>query len=152
MNKFLKILGVLSFFLIFMIIPLWLYLNRINQSIVSEEKYFDHFDISFSGIVKEKNHVSNGAGIVRLDITKSSIKKYDVRDKYESYLCVIEDDKAEVIMNRLFLIRIGDSLVIDANQKKMDLYRNNLLKESWGFQLPTNSTFFYTFVRWKHEL
>ncbi|TPN83888.1 hypothetical protein [Aquimarina algicola] len=123
-----------------------------NVSLVNQEKYFREFDISFSGIVKEKIHISNGAGIVTLDVSTSDTDTYDVRNEYKSYLCIIQDKKAEVIMNRLFLIRINDSLVIDSNEKKIKLYRDGLIEECWGFQLPVNSTFFYTFVRWKHKL
>ncbi|WP_299223302.1 hypothetical protein [uncultured Aquimarina sp.] len=152
MTRLLKIFGILILLLLFFGIPLKLYFNRNTKSYNNQNIYFEHFNVSFSGIVKDKEQVSNGAGIVTLDIITSSVKEYDVRDEYETYLCVIKNDIAEVIMNRLFLIQLDDSLVIDSKRKKMDLFRNSSLKESWDFQLPTNATFFYTFARWKHKL
>ena len=152
LNSFFKIVGVIIFVILMLGIPMVLYFNSVRNSNQNNKDYFESFNISFSGIVKSKKHISNGAGIITLEVSQSSLEDYDVRDKFETYLCVIKRNKAEVIMNRLFLIKIGDSLVVDSNTRKLNLFRSNTLKESWDFQLPINTTFFYDLVRINHEL
>jgi len=56
------------------------------------------------------------------------------------------------VISQLFLIGIGDSIEVDSKDKKISLYQNNILKKEWDFYLPSNTTFFFSFVKKEHHL
>lgn len=148
-KKKIKIYILLSIIPIFFII---FFLIRIYNSNSQRENYIKDFDVSFSGIVKKKKKISNGAGIVYLEVAKTTHPFYDVRKTNKMYLCVIKDGKADLVLSQLFLIEIGDSIVVNSQKKKINLYRNNVLNKEWNLFLPTNTTFFYSFLRKEHNL
>jgi len=136
-------LGIIS------VIPIFLFCTFVTNSkpSVDQNAYFENFNLVFNGVVTEKEITSNGAGIVRLDLNESNVNFYDPREKYGNYFCVIKNEKAELVMSRLFLVKIGDSIVVNDSVR---LYRAGKLKEKWKLHLSTSAT--YLFIDSKHKL
>ncbi len=72
-----------------------------------------------------------------INIVKSNIHSYDIRNSGKYYYCVIKDNKAEVIEGGLSSIEIGDSIIIDSYSKSFSVYRNAKLVEESALYVRT---------------
>lgn len=61
------------------------------------------------GKVFELIEVTSRKTIARIRVTESSVNQYDVRDKEDSWCCVVKDTLAEIPMFPYY-VKVGDSL------------------------------------------
>jgi len=99
--------------------------------------YFQNLNLRLSGIVEEKQIVTNDAGMIYINVLKSNIHSYDIRNSGKYYYCVIKDNKAEIIEGGLSSIEIGDSIIIDSYSKSFSVYRNGKLVEESALYVRT---------------
>ncbi len=96
--------------------------------------YFDSFNLKFKGTVISTRNISHGAGYVCLDLISSNIEKYNPSDSINNYLCLIENNKAIVVMtgikefnkNDIFEIRVDSCFLYS---------KNSILKEKGKLSL-----------------
>ena len=93
----------------------------------ASKEYFRDLNLLLTGIVTDKHVVTNGAGMLYVDVKSSTISEYDVRLNAPHYYCVIHNGKADIIEGGLFEIQIGDSIVIDSKNNFFKLFRNKKL-------------------------
>jgi hypothetical protein len=89
--------------------------------------YFKNLNLELAGIVTDKKVVTNGAGLLYVDVRSTSIKDYDIRASNRYYYCVIHDRKAEISEGGLFEIHIGDSILADSKIDSFKCFRNGKL-------------------------
>jgi len=96
--------------------------------------YFKNLNLFLTGIVTDKQVVTNDAGLLYVDVRSTSIKEYDVRAKSSYYYCVIHKSKAEILEGELSFINIGDSVVVDCKIDSIKCFRNGkLILKRWLF-------------------
>lgn len=97
--------------------------------------YFNNLNLFLTGIVTDKQVVTNDAGLLYVDVRSTSIKEYDIRANNSYYYCVIHKGKAEILEGGLFEIHIGDSIVVDSKIDSFKCFRNGELIRKWGLRL-----------------
>lgn len=75
-------------------------------------------------VMSKKPNISNfnDTGILRIKIIRSNIKHYDPREYQANYYCIIMNGKAEVYINTLEPVKIGDTISIDIRDNKTVIY------------------------------
>lgn len=66
----------------------------------------------------------HGRGIIRLNIIKSNIDKYDPRKKQANYYCIIKNNEAEIYEHPGGLKK-GDTVILDVNNRKITYHFSN---------------------------
>jgi hypothetical protein len=107
-------------------------INRLERN--GSNKYFRSLNLELTGIVRDKQVVTNGAGLLYVDVRNTSIKDYDIRANTSYYYCVIHKGKAE-ILESISEIYIGDSIVVDSKIDSFKCFRNGELIRKWRLRL-----------------
>jgi hypothetical protein len=92
-------------------------------------KYFQNFNVDFSGIVAKKRYLGNSKslGMLLLKNVNSKPKVYDPLDSLDYFYFASYFDRGVLIENKLYKIQIGDSVSYNTKEKVLYYYRNDRL-------------------------
>ncbi len=115
------------------------------------EAYYSTIDLEFTGLVYEISSKDNTRGMLHLNLVESSVDAYDVRDQESVYLCVIKNDKADLITSGINRVTVGDTIRVDAKARKVQLIRDEVVVDTWTTHM-SNTFFAFYFYRKLHKL
>ena len=64
----------------------------------------------------------HGTGILRVNVIETNIEYYDPRDHQANYYCIIKNGKAEIYINNLSKVTVGDTISINIPEKIARVY------------------------------
>ena len=118
------------------IVLILLAVNAIRQSVSNQEeerkRFLDQLDYDFSGEVDSIRIVREKLGFVRFHLTRGEATPHtenklnrQLKEKESMYLLMFRpENKIDIITRSPFLLKKGDSLVMNSDQDQMVFYRN----------------------------
>ena len=90
--------------------------------------YFQNANLNFSGKVSHTKKISHGAGYICLDLDSTTMKHYNPSDTLSKYFCIIDNNKAILVIDGVSTFEIGDVFVIKNDSSFHYDKKNNILK------------------------
>ena len=139
-----KLIGTLLLFFIFMMIVASAAFFALKSRGEINSAY-SNLDLRFEGVVYDKTSLDHTRGMLHLNIIYSSTDFYDVRDKKNIYLCVIRNDKIDLITSGLHVAEKGDTVIVDTSIANVQLIRDNKVIDNWNIYRSDTFGAFYSY-------
>jgi hypothetical protein len=134
------------------VVLIFLIVYNLRKNSRDSSRYFDELALHLKGEVLSVDVPNgyNGFGILKVKVLESNINNYDLRNKSDTYYCIIKNGLAEIYQLGVVECKPGDIVIVDTQKKEFTIQKRDGGKIVKDIVLYTNE-FFYKYVKKHHQ-